>query len=249
MNATQPPASSRASASWWSSAILPDNAYAGTSTEEEDGLIDAYKKGLAKEWGIKKFNLDDLYVRFFRIAEHCIAEVNVDGQGVLCYISNYSYLSEPSYVVMRQRLLKEFDEIWMDNLNGDSRDTGKIIPAGLPNAGAPDPSIFSTPANREGIRKGTAIGLMVRKSQRDAAPVVRYRDFWGAQKREELLASLDVEDYDGQFGSTQSQIRQTALCSNPSDQRRICDVAEAGRNLRALPPENGLIERRGGAPD
>ena len=52
----------------------PYNAYAGTAPAEESGLIDAYKTGLQKDWGIRKFNLDDLYVRFFRVAERRIAE-------------------------------------------------------------------------------------------------------------------------------------------------------------------------------
>jgi hypothetical protein len=52
----------------------PYNAYAGTSPTEEAGLVEPYKAGLQAEWGIRKFNLDDLYVRFFRVAERRIAE-------------------------------------------------------------------------------------------------------------------------------------------------------------------------------
>ena len=69
------------------------------------------------------------------------------GRGVVCFISNFSWLGDASFVVMRQRLLQEFDAIWIDNLNGDSRETGKQTPEGKP-----DPSIFSTEQNREGIR-------------------------------------------------------------------------------------------------
>ena len=43
----------------------PYNAFAGLSPEEEEGLVAPYKEGLIKKWNIKKFNLDDLYVRFF----------------------------------------------------------------------------------------------------------------------------------------------------------------------------------------
>ena len=46
----------------------PYNAFAGTSPEEEYGLVEPYKDGLVSKWNIKKFNLDDLYVRFF---SHC----------------------------------------------------------------------------------------------------------------------------------------------------------------------------------
>jgi hypothetical protein len=51
----------------------PYNAFSGTSPEEEQGLVEPYKDGLIKKWGIKKFNLDELYVRFMRYlpAPHC----------------------------------------------------------------------------------------------------------------------------------------------------------------------------------
>lgn len=88
----------------------PYNAFAGTSPAEEQGLVEPYKKNLNKPeaeggWGIKKFNLDELYVRFFRLAERRIAEK----EGIVCFISNASYLSDPSFVVMRERFLSEFD--------------------------------------------------------------------------------------------------------------------------------------------
>jgi hypothetical protein len=142
----------------------PYNAYAGISPEEEQGLVEPYKAGLVKEWGIKKFNLDDLYVRFFRIAERRIAEKT--GNGIVSFISNFSYLGDPSFVVMRQRFLREFDSLWFDCLNGDSRETGKLTPEGKP-----DPSVFSTEYNREGIRVGTAIGTLVRSSRREEAQI------------------------------------------------------------------------------
>jgi hypothetical protein len=170
----------------------PYNAFAGVSTKEEHGLVDLYKAGLISEWGIKKFNLDDLYVRFFRLAEHRI--VDGLGKGVVCYISNFSYLGDPSYVVMRQRFLGEFDKLWFDSLNGDSRETGKLTPDGKP-----DPSIFSTEHNREGIRLGTSIGLMVRETKREARPTVSFRQFWGVTKRTDLLESLQCKDFNAQY--------------------------------------------------
>ncbi len=54
---------------------------------------------------MKKYNLDDLFVRFFRIAERRIAERT--GKGVVCYISNFSWLFLPSFTVMRQSLFPE----------------------------------------------------------------------------------------------------------------------------------------------
>lgn len=163
----------------------PYNAYAGVSPVEEQGLVEPYKEGLTSEWGIRKYNLDDLYVRFFRLAERRIAEMS--GKGVVCYISNFSYLGEPSFVVMRKRLLQGFDKFWFDCLNGDSRQTGKLTPDGKP-----DPSIFSTEYNREGIQVGTAIGLMV-KVDHVGDKAFFFRNFWGTQKAKDLLEGIDDE--------------------------------------------------------
>ena len=165
----------------------PYNAFAGTApTKEEKDSVVPYKEGLIKKWGIKKFNLDDLYVRFFRMAEWRIT-TQKPYKGIVCFISNFSYLAEPSFVVMRERFLGEFDRLWLDNMNGDSRETGKRTPDGKP-----DPSIFSTEYNKAGIRVGTTISLLVRRPERDEKPLVRYRQFWGNSKRADLINSLNV---------------------------------------------------------
>ena len=52
--------------------------------------------------------LHDLYVRFFRMAERRIAEKT--GRGVICFISNYSWLDGLIICTgMRERYLEAFD--------------------------------------------------------------------------------------------------------------------------------------------
>ena len=85
--------------------------------------------------------LNDLYVRFFRMAERRIVEKT--GRGVVCFISNYSWLDGLSFTGMRERYLDAFDAVRIDCLNGDKYKTGKIAPDG-----SSDPSIFSTQAIR-----------------------------------------------------------------------------------------------------
>lgn len=217
----------------------PYNAFAGTSPEEEAGLVEPYKEGLVSRWKIRKFNLDDLYVRFLRIAERQIGEKAE--RGVVCYISNHSYLSDPSFVVARERFLGEFDEVWVDGLNGDSRETGKTTPDGKP-----DPSIFSTEFNREGIRVGTAIGLFVRTSKATGTPTVRYRDFWGESKREELLESLKAVPFDETYEpatpteGNRFSFRPRAAYGDYANWPRVIDLCEAE-------PISGLSEKRFGA--
>jgi hypothetical protein len=171
----------------------PYDAFAGTATTKaERDSIAPYKKELREKWGIKKYNLDELYVRFFRMAERRIAEQT--GRGVVCLISNFSYLTEPSFVVMRERFLGEFDRLWFDNMNGDSRETGKRTPDGKP-----DPSVFSTEYNKAGIRKGTAVTILARRTEHEGKPEVRYRQFWGTNKRSDLLDSLKVPDINSDY--------------------------------------------------
>ncbi len=215
----------------------PYNAFAGTSPEEEGGLVDVYKEGLVKEWGIKKFNLDDLYIRFFRLAERRIVERT--GEGVVCFISSFSYLGGDSYVVMRKRLLEGFHRLWFDSLNGDSRETGKLTPEGNP-----DPSVFSTEHNREGIRVGTTIGLLVRKKSGPAHHTVDFRQFWGATKRADLLASLDNSEFNAQYKNAKPT-PQNRYSFRPGKVSKDYLAWPKLTDLARVPPYNGPIERRG----
>jgi hypothetical protein len=218
----------------------PYNGFAGVSTEEEGDLLTPYKAGL-RDWGITKNYLDDLYVRFLRIAERRI--VDHASKGVVCFISNFSYLGHPSYVTVRERLLTGFDKLWFDCLNGDSRETGKLTPTG-----EPDPSVFSTQKNREGIRVGTAIGLMVRHRSESsiAKPQVLFREFWGATKRQRLLDSLSSQR-EGDAYQMLEPIREQRYSFRPATAHpdfgswpRLPDIVRAPASL-------GLNENRGQA--
>lgn len=222
----------------------PYNAFAGVSPEEEQGLVEPYKVNLNKPasaggWGIKKFNLDDLYVRFFRLAERRIAEMS--GKGVVSFISNFSYLGDPSFVVMRQRFLGEFDKLWLDCMNGDSRETGKLTPEGNP-----DPSVFSTDYNREGIRVGTAVCVIVRKPTRQRKPKVRFRHFWGANKRADLLDSLKLKRIDAAYTIAEPS-PENRLSFRPENVAAAYNTWPAVVSLCALRPISGLQEMRKGS--
>lgn len=184
----------------------PYNRFVGAPMEEEQELADHYKgirrdtKGrqedkseLYRRFGIRKQLLDDLYVRFFRLAE---IRIGVEAEyGVVSWISNSSYLAGRSHPLMRESLLQNFDRIWIDNLNGDKYRTGKVIPRGLPGEGTADQSVFSTEQDPRGIQVGTAISTFLKAkpgSGVEGTAQVWYRDFWGmsAAKRQALLATL-----------------------------------------------------------
>lgn len=185
----------------------PYDGYAGLAVEEERDLSEAYRETKAAPRPQGQ-GLNDLYIRFFRMAERRIAEgvptgestrpgpPKKDGKGIISFISNYSWLDGLSHTGMRERFIEVFDAIAIDCLNGDKYKTGKKTPEGKP-----DPSVFSTEKNREGIQVGTAIALMERRPvnrvECDTQPYspiaeVSFRHWWGKEKRSELVESLRV---------------------------------------------------------
>ena len=163
----------------------PYNGFAGMAVDEERDLSDAYRttRRVRRPEGQ---GLNDLYVRFFRMAERRIAEKT--GRGVVCFISNYSWLDGLSFTGMRERYLDAFDAIRIDCLNGDKYKTGKIAPDGTP-----DPSIFSTSGDPVGIQVGTAITTLVRKADHTPAAAVGFRHLWGQAKGADLTATAEDE--------------------------------------------------------
>lgn len=220
----------------------PYNAFAGVSPAEEQGLVEPYKKGLISEWGIKKFNLDDLYVRFFRLAERRIAERT--GRGVVCYISNHSWVSDPSFVVLRKHLLESFDRFWIENMHGN-RKISEYAPDG-----SVSETVFAIPGLSVGIQQGVAVSLWVKNGKTENRPRVLFRDDLNAaraiERRAQLLTSLASADFDGKYEivsparSNRFSFRPSNVAPHYLDWPRLVDLCER-------PPMNGLMEKRGGA--
>ena len=170
----------------------PYNGFAGVAVDEERELSDAYRttKRVRSPEGQ---GLNDLYVRFFRMAERRIAERT--GRGVVCFISNYSWLDGLSFTGLRERYLEAFDVVRIDCLNGDKYKTGKVAPDG-----SPDPSIFSADGDPVGIQVGTAITTLVRAADHRPTEEIGFRHLWGQAKPQELIATAEAEPgvlYDG----------------------------------------------------
>jgi len=176
----------------------PYNGYAGIARiEEERDLTNAYREAIPGLPAPQGQGLNDLYVRFFRIAERrIVGDAHVHGNqgscGIVCLISNNAWLDGLSQVSMRKRYIDTFQSIYIDNLNGDKYRTGKTTPEGLP-----DPSAFSTPQNREGIQVGTAIATLVKTTTERGHAAIHLRDLWGtgklAQLRRESLEESELE--------------------------------------------------------
>ena len=163
----------------------PYNGFAGVAVDEEQAFLEAYRTAKRVQMPDSRA-LHDLYIRFFRMAERRIAEKT--GQGVICFISNYSWLDGRSFAGMRERYLEAFDAIRIDCLNGDKYKTGKVAPDGTP-----DPSIFSTESDPVGIQVGTAVTTLVRKADHKPANEIGFRNLWGQAKPAELIATMEAE--------------------------------------------------------
>ena len=70
----------------------PYNGFAGMAVDEERELSTAYRR-TRRVRRPEGQGLNDLYVRFFRMAERRIAEKT--GQGVVCFISKLFVVGQP----------------------------------------------------------------------------------------------------------------------------------------------------------
>ena len=115
----------------------PYNGFAGMAVDEERELSTAYRttKRVRRPEGQ---GLNDLYVRFFRMAERRIAEKT--GRGVVCFISNYSWLDGLSFTGMRERFL---EDVRHHSHRQPAMATSIISGNTTPDGRTSDPSIFA----------------------------------------------------------------------------------------------------------
>ena len=174
----------------------PYNGFAGMAVDEERELSTAYRttRRVRKPEGQ---GLNDLYVRFFRMAERRIAEKT--GQGIVCFISNYSWLDGLSFTGMREHFLEVFDAVRIDNLHGN-----RIISEYAPD-GRTSETVFALRGQSPGIKVGTSIALLSKTSAGSSADKrIQYRDFHQAradERRQALLDSLDALEIDSGYST------------------------------------------------
>ena len=182
----------------------PYNGFAGMAVDEERELSESYRttRRVRRPEGQ---GLNDLYVRFFRMAERRIAEKT--GRGVVCFISNYSWLDGLSFTGMRERYLEAFDKVRIDNLHGD-----RIVSEYAPDGGTSE-TVFALQGQSPGIKVGTGIALLSRSglaANRSTSGRIMYRDFHQAradERRQALLDSLDVPDVDTHYSALAPNLR------------------------------------------
>ena len=146
--------------------VLGNPPYSVSSANTNDfakELIEKYKTGL-KERNIQP--LSDDYIKFIALGQHYIEK---NGNGILAYISNNSFLDGVIHRQMRKSLMESFDKIYIVNLHGNSR-----IKETSPD-GTKDENVFD-------IQQGVSINIFVKTSKGKKLADVYYRDLYG--KRE-----------------------------------------------------------------
>ena len=106
-------------------------------------LIQDYKKDLKE----KKLNLDDDYIKFIRYGQHFIEK---NGEGILAYISNNSFIDGVTHRRMRESLMQTFDKIYILDLHGNSKKKETAPDGGK------DENVFD-------IQQGVSINIFVKK--------------------------------------------------------------------------------------
>jgi len=121
--------------------------------------------------------LQDDYVKFLRFGQWRIERT---GQGVLAFITNHSYLDNPTFRGMRQSLMNTFTDIYILDLHGNERKKERCPD------GSPDKNVFD-------IQQGVAIGIFVKEAGKAGPAKVHHADLWGLQGgKYSVLAETDV---------------------------------------------------------
>ena len=110
-------------------------------------LLQDYKTGL-NERNIQP--LSDDYIKFIRFGQHY---VDNNGEGILAYISNNSFIDGIIHRKMRQSLLESFDQIYILDLHGNSKKKESAPDGGK------DENVFD-------IMQGVSINLFIKSGKK-----------------------------------------------------------------------------------
>lgn len=157
--------------------VIGNPPYSVSSSNKSDWiqkLLLDYKKDL-NERNIQP--LSDDYIKFIRFGQHFIDK---NGEGILAYISNNSFIDGIIHRQMRKHLLESFDEIYILDLHGNAKKQ-ETAPDG-----SKDENVFD-------IMQGVSINLFVKKvstSSAETKPLARvfHHNLYG--KREDKYTAL-----------------------------------------------------------
>ncbi len=206
--------------------VLGNPPYSGHSENKGDwieSLMREYKQSPALKKPAQAKWLSDDYVKFIRFAQWRIEKT---GYGILAFVTNHSYLDNPTFMDMRRSLMRSFDEIYLLDLHGNSKKKEKTPDGGK------DDNVFD-------IQQGVAIGIFVRKppDQRIVGEVAKVfrADISGLRAdKYRQLDSTDVKTTDWQVVAPQEPAYLFV-----AQNKRLLGEYESGWSVRDIFSPNG----------
>ncbi|HFU6393234.1 TPA: type ISP restriction/modification enzyme [Campylobacter jejuni] len=155
----------------WISSYLKEKSKQNTSTFKA-----IYEKHKLENEKNPKVMLDD-YVKFMRFAQ---SKIDSQESGIFAFISNNSFLDNPTFRGMRYSLMQSFDKIYILNLHGDTRKKEKAPD------GSKDDNVFD-------IMQGVSINIFIKQNSKAKNTKIYYHDLYGKRKdKYEFLYENDL---------------------------------------------------------
>lgn len=153
------------------------NLYFQEKTKQNTSTFKAiYEKHKLENEKNPKWLLDD-YVKFIRFAQ---SKIDSQENGIFAFISNNSFLDNPTFRGMRYSLMQSFDKIYILNLHGDTRKKEKAPD------GSKDDNIFD-------IMQGVSINIFIKQNSKVKNTKIYYHDLYGKRKdKYEFLYENDL---------------------------------------------------------
>lgn len=153
------------------------NLYFQEKTKQNTKTFKAiYEKHKLENEKNPKVMLDD-YVKFIRFAQ---SKIDSQESGIFAFISNNSFLDNPTFRGMRYYLMQSFDKIYILNLHGDTRKKEKAPD------GNKDENVFD-------IMQGVSINIFIKQNSKAKNTKIYYHDLYGKRKdKYEFLYENDL---------------------------------------------------------
>ncbi|EJD2281593.1 N-6 DNA methylase [Campylobacter jejuni] len=153
------------------------NLYFQEKTKQNTKTFKAiYEKHKLENEKNPKWLLDD-YVKFIRFAQ---SKIDSQENGIFAFISNNSFLDNPTFRGMRYSLMQSFDKIYILNLHGDTRKKEKAPD------GSKDDNVFD-------IMQGVSINIFIKQNSKAKNTKIYYHDLYGKRKdKYEFLYENDL---------------------------------------------------------
>ncbi len=161
--------------------VLGNPPYSGISSNKGEWIteqIETYKYVDGEHFKERKHWLQDDYVKFIRFSQWKIDEA---GEGVLGFITNHSYLDNPTFRGMRQSLMNSFDEIYILDLHGNSLKKEKAPD------GSKDENVFD-------IQQGVAIAFFIKHKKTKSKSIVHHEVYGLRETKYDWLNKHDIKN-------------------------------------------------------